>query len=211
MYFTDSQNPRTDSATDPPGYPTCTNTHSLTSLSFRTDFILGLKQPSVVTARMPSQDFIDVRIYVDGQPLVEYLNSDGENGADQQMTRYIEAKAGQKFVVQVTFLPGFEFRFASHIQVASQVDQDGTRDTQSMAYEDVETIKGMLQKPQIRSISHRAFKDPATGMWYCYDFVFGALAVRKFFPILISAAVQTNRKQMTMSRHPKTCPPPKSI
>jgi hypothetical protein len=40
---------------------------------------------------MPSKDFIDVRVLVNGQPLVEYHDPDGEAEHDQKLTCHVEA------------------------------------------------------------------------------------------------------------------------
>lgn len=64
---------------------------------------------------MPTQDYIDVRILVNGLALMEYLDPTGAPDREYCRDRYIEVKARQTFGVKVTLLPGFNFRFARHL------------------------------------------------------------------------------------------------
>ena len=71
---------------------------------------------------MPSQDSIDVRILVDGQPLQEYRDPETDLDDENLRTRYIEIKTGQKFTVRVKLLQGFELKYAKHVNSTVQID-----------------------------------------------------------------------------------------
>ena len=71
---------------------------------------------------MPSQDSIDVRILVDGQPLQEYRDPETDLDDENLRTRYIEIKTGQKFAVRVKLLQGFELKYAKHVKSTVQID-----------------------------------------------------------------------------------------
>jgi hypothetical protein len=126
---------------------------------------------------MPSKDFIDVRVLVDGQPLVEYRDPDGEAEHEQKLTRYVEVKAGQKFKVRVTFLPGFEFRFAPFVFYKLKIDNGNTFKFSTVDYSACVVHKGTLGKAIEQEFTSAHWRDGNTGMWYDYDYEFGALGV----------------------------------
>ncbi|KAJ9500418.1 hypothetical protein H2202_004213 [Exophiala xenobiotica] len=124
---------------------------------------------------MPSKDFIDVRVLVDGQPLVEYHNPDGE--ADHDLTRYVEVKAGQKFTIRMALMPGFEFRRAPLVHYRFRVDVNGCYTWNNVEYSECDTHKGTLGKAIERKFTRTPWKDESTGTWHNYEFEFGALGV----------------------------------
>ncbi len=126
---------------------------------------------------MPSKNFIDVRLLVDGQPLVEYHPPDGEAEPDQKLTRYVEVKAGQKFLIRVAFLPGFQFRFAPFVYYKFQVDDDDSFLFKTVGYSACDVHKGTLVKAVEREWVSTPWKDESTGTWHDYEYEFGALGL----------------------------------
>ena len=71
---------------------------------------------------MPSQASIDVRIFVEGQPLKEYRDPNTNSNDADVITRYIEVQAGQTFGVRVKLLQGFELRSAKFVTAILDID-----------------------------------------------------------------------------------------
>ncbi|KAK5326754.1 hypothetical protein LTR93_003617 [Exophiala xenobiotica] len=132
---------------------------------------------------MPSKDFIDVRVLVDGQPLIEYIPPDGEAEHDQNLTRYVELKAGQKFSVRMALMPGFEFRHAPLVHSRFRVDVNGCYLLMNVEYSECDTHKGTLGKAIERKFACTPWKDESTGTWHNYEFEFGALGVGEESPL----------------------------
>ncbi|KAK5271219.1 hypothetical protein LTR96_003043 [Exophiala xenobiotica] len=132
---------------------------------------------------MPSKDFIDVRVLVDGQPLVEYHNPDGEVEHDQKLTRYVEVKGGQKFSVRMALMPGFEFRHAPLVHSRFRVDVNGCYTLMNVEYSECDTYKGTLGKALERKFVCTPWKDESPGTWHNYEFEFGALGVGEESPL----------------------------
>ncbi|KAK5457984.1 hypothetical protein LTS15_004063 [Exophiala xenobiotica] len=132
---------------------------------------------------MPSKDFIDVRVLVDGQPLVEYHDPDGAAEHDQKLTRYIEVKIGQKFTIRMALMPGFEFRHAPLVHYRFRVDVNGYYIWNNVEYSECDTHKGTLGKAIERKFTRTPWKDESTGTWHNYEFEFGALGVGEESPL----------------------------
>lgn len=64
---------------------------------------------------MPTHDFVDVRVIVNGQPLQEYLEPEDEEAGENQLVRYIEAAVDQHFEVSIRWLPGFQLKNALNL------------------------------------------------------------------------------------------------
>jgi hypothetical protein len=129
---------------------------------------------------MPAQEYINVRVYVDGQPLNEYPDPDDEAEDDHHMTRYVEVKAGQRFSVKVALLPGFKFLTASYICVKLFVDQNKNGVFHTCSYESATARRAELQLPLVFWFDQHTIRDEVTGQWVnaCYEF--GPLGVGKF-------------------------------
>ncbi|KAK5094923.1 hypothetical protein LTR24_003371 [Lithohypha guttulata] len=120
---------------------------------------------------MPCTDFVDARILVDGQPLEEYQDPDNDDNV-----RYIQAKAGQTFVVQVTFLPGFQLQWAPSLYFEFWIDDDPLRHIVYAFSKSLVHRKGVLTR-ELR-LSHdgkRVKKD--NRQWTKALFTFGALGI----------------------------------
>ncbi|EXJ80328.1 hypothetical protein A1O1_08472 [Capronia coronata CBS 617.96] len=122
---------------------------------------------------MPCQDLMDVRVLVDGKPLQEYLDPDGPADTSHQQTRYIEVKAGQKFSLEVTLLPGFEFYNGRGVFANLRVDNGEWKGR----YVKSSLARGSREKllhPRCIGFTQQLCKDEDTGLWHMYDRVFGA-------------------------------------
>lgn len=51
-----------------------------------------------------------MRIIVDGSPLREYPTPEYGDEPDRTLTRYVEVRPDQKFGIQITLQPGFDFQ-----------------------------------------------------------------------------------------------------
>lgn len=71
---------------------------------------------------MPQHDHIAVRVLVDEEPLREYPLPEGEDSEGGDHHCYIEAVVGQRFQVEVEWLPGFHLQHAPFLYAAIRVD-----------------------------------------------------------------------------------------
>lgn len=120
-------------------------------------------------------DFIQPQIFVDDQPLVEYPDPDGDDQDVSDITRYVEVKAGQKFKVQVTLLPGFQLLGAPLVYTAIRIDQDET-----LLYHVLDCSEmhgGAVRQPKMSCFETVKFKDDNTGNWVFAKPEFGALGL----------------------------------
>lgn len=130
---------------------------------------------------MPRHECMDVRIQVDGRPLVEYPDPDDANNSHHDLSRYVEVKTGQTFSVNVKILPGFQLLNAPYLCVEFEVDHD----TASQAYhirceDEADTYRGILQNTLTEKFDGTRFRDPVTGTWYLHNLEFGALGISKW-------------------------------
>lgn len=130
---------------------------------------------------MPSQGFIDVRVLVDDQPLLEYFDPDSEVSDDHQVTRYVEVRAGQKFRVEVTLLPGFHFQRANYVKATLKIDHQRDHQFSCWSYQDVKGRRGEVQDSQTTNYGGVRCRSPTTGRWFMADYEFGALGISKPF------------------------------
>jgi hypothetical protein len=129
---------------------------------------------------MPLHEFIDVRIQVDGQSLVEYPDPDDASNSHHNLSRYVEVRAGQAFSVKVKLLPGLQIQNAPHLYAKVEIDQDPTKDQKHWSCkDDASIVLGQLQRELKVKFSARPYKEPVTGAWYMHSFEFGALGVSK--------------------------------
>jgi hypothetical protein len=128
---------------------------------------------------MPLHECMDVRIQVDGQPLVEYRDPDDASDSHPNLSRYVEVKTGQTFSVKVKFLPGFQIQNAPYLAVKLRIDQDAVQHRQNWSCKDANIVRGQLQNQLTENFSARPYKEPLTGAWYNHSFEFGPLGVSK--------------------------------
>lgn len=130
--------------------------------------------------RMPLHDCMDVRIDVDGQPLVEYPDPDDTSNSHHEFSRYIEVKSGQTFSVRVKILPGFQIQSAPYLYVSFQIDQETTFHYRYWSIKDEATlVRGRLQKQLTAAHAGVPYKQPVTGVWHMHGLQFGALGISK--------------------------------
>lgn len=122
---------------------------------------------------MPWKDFIETRIVVNGQPLKEYQDPDNDDNV-----RYIQAIAGQTFMVEVTFLPGFNLRWAPYLYCEFWTDDADIFHYYRRPSQSVSHRKGVLSKElKIQYDGARFKKDD--GQWTTALLTFGALGIGK--------------------------------
>ena len=73
---------------------------------------------------MPLQDYVDVRILVNGQPLPEYPDPEESENNDGAKVYYVEAIAGEAFIVRVRLLPGFRLNWAPYLCFRFRFDDE---------------------------------------------------------------------------------------
>ncbi|KAJ9612306.1 hypothetical protein H2200_003903 [Cladophialophora chaetospira] len=129
---------------------------------------------------MPSQGHIEVQVLVDDQPLLEHPDPDHEAGDDHQMTRYVEVKAGQKFKVNVTLLPGFHFQRANHVYITLHIDHQSATHWGAVSYQDVTARRGEVQKSWRKVFHGCALKDATTSRWFMTAYEFGVLGIGNY-------------------------------
>lgn len=122
---------------------------------------------------MPCTEFVDARILVDGQPLEEYHDPDNDDNV-----RYIQATAGQTFVLQVTFLPGFKLQWAPHLYFEFKIDDVPLRYYRDHSSKSVVHRKGVLTR-ELRLSHHGQRVKKGNGQWTRALFTFGALGIGK--------------------------------
>ena len=125
------------------------------------------------------EDYLEVRIVSEGQPLQEYrdpadLHEPGESDKDHH-TRYIEAKTGAKFSVEVELSPGFDFHGADRL--VSRVSFDGSVNIVKSSLKATEWDK----EEQYLATMVDSFdcKRPNSGLWERRYFAFGTLSIGK--------------------------------
>ncbi|KAK5945004.1 hypothetical protein PMZ80_002207 [Knufia obscura] len=120
---------------------------------------------------MPFNGFIDARVLVDGQPLQEYMDPDGIDNV-----RYVQATTGQRFTVEIRFLPGFKLQWAPYLHASLTFDDEEINWFRNLPTKGMAHRKGVLTKPESLQLGCTAAKDD-TGTWKRTFFVFGALGL----------------------------------
>lgn len=134
---------------------------------------------------MPSHDFIDVRIIVDGSPLPEYPDPEaGDDDEGRTHTRYVEAKTDQTFGVQVKLQRGFDFRSAIAVFYKFEPDDAPTFFPGRLPKCQASHRNGILSNEMESLCESARLKNTTTGKWNWHPFVFGALEMSKFFILL---------------------------
>lgn len=142
---------------------------------------------------MPSQDFIDVRIIVDGSPLIEYTAPGDSDERDRTLTRYVEVRPDQKFGVQITLQPGFDYQKADHVNYRFYLDSSLGRHVHAFSKCKASHSDGVLLT-EMQSLRDRTpLKDDVSGVWKHYPYVFGALGMSKCFPALSFAGMSCTK------------------
>lgn len=128
---------------------------------------------------MPSQNFINVRIIVDGSPLREYRDPEARGDETRTLTRYVEAKTGQAFSVQVSFQPGFDFQSALYVYHDFCIDDLPVDYYTETPKRGSSHRRGFLRNKIEYLFDRASFKDDSTGEWKSLSFVFGALGMSR--------------------------------
>jgi hypothetical protein len=130
---------------------------------------------------MPSHDFIDVRVIVDGTPLTEY--PDPEAGEDEARTyiRFVEAKTDKHFSIRVRLQPGFDFQDAPYAVFKIELDHQGVVYPLTFARDNTSVTNGIVRKSLEKwkdSVKHH---HEYTGEWRSHPLLFGSLDMSKSF------------------------------
>lgn len=122
-------------------------------------------------------DGIDVRIISDGTEYTEYADPESED-TGHRLTRYIEIKSGQHFVVQVRLLPDFNFHSANCLSWFLVVDGE-PESTSSKFLRDRFERKVRDNQPCVIWNSNEIIYNHRSGLWERCPRVFGDLKIRK--------------------------------
>lgn len=145
--------------------------------------VLQLIHNSSQKERMPSHDFIDVRIIVDSSPLPEYPDPEaGDDDEGRTHTRYVEAKTDQTFGVQVKLQRGFDFRSAIAVFYKFEPDDAPTFFPGRLPKCQASHRNGILSNEMESLCESARLKNTTTGKWNWHPFVFGALEMNDSVP-----------------------------
>ena len=114
---------------------------------------------------MYSQEFIQAEVLVDGQPLTEYPNPEGDAHDEDEMIRFVEAKAGKRFTVRVSLWPGFDFKKADVVRFELQFDQETSYSNNVCRFRDVSAHGETLTEPWTNDFADTCVVDQDTGGW----------------------------------------------
>lgn len=120
------------------------------------------------------QDFVDVRVHVDGQPLREY-RVEGEDDTDQRKTRYIGVKVGQKIEVIVRVMKHFALMWAPYLYASLKIDDSKNSYWHTLESRDLAHKHGHLVDNHVRTFAEQYGWDDETGEWMSYEQRFGPL------------------------------------
>lgn len=142
---------------------------------------------------MPSHDFIEVRIIVDGSPLIEYPAPGDGDEPDRTLTRYVEVRPDQNFGVQITLQPGFDFQRAGYVCYEYQMDNFPYYQFYAFSKRKASNRGGVLLSKMKRLGHGTPLKDDVSGVWKHYPYMFGALGMSKCFPVLSFAGMSCTK------------------
>lgn len=139
---------------------------------------------------MPVNQFVDVRLVVDGKPADEICDPDIDDTEDTS-TRFVEIQAGQTYKIQVRVLQDFQLRWAPYL--CAEVTIDDMEDfffIESPAA-NINHHKSYVQEAfELDEINGANIWDSEQGQWMFAQFAFGAFESSK--PNDTSNAVSTN-------------------
>jgi hypothetical protein len=124
---------------------------------------------------MPSEDFIDVRVYLDGEVAREY-EVPGKTDTSRNITRYIEAEAGQRWRVRVRVLHGFRLHWAKHLSAGVYWDDSDAGRLGWIKTKNIASRRGIVQEEYtVMDDGSMDIRDEATGQWFKSYHTIGAL------------------------------------
>ena len=130
---------------------------------------------------MPSKDFIDVRVLVNGQPARAYSDANGSGDEFRTKIRYIEVEAGQNFEVEVTLLSGFTLMRAPHIYAELKIDDSTAAHYGYVDCRYLQHMRGaLLNRTMLTQFVGTRIWDDGVGKWMSPRFEFGALGTSKY-------------------------------
>lgn len=150
---------------------------------------------------MPTHDFIQVRVFVDGEEATEYEDPSAID-EDNKCVRYIDTRPGQKFSIKATWLNGFRIRWADGLSCRVQKGDEYWYDQEWLTAGELLHNKGALTHPASIEISNSLFKDPNTSKEVLCDWALEGLEMSKL--LLVPASKFNNLRRHASRRH---CPP----
>lgn len=125
--------------------------------------------------KMPMQDFVDVRMSLDGQRAYEH-QCPGEPEQDGALTRYIEVASGQCWSIDVRVLKNFSFRSAPHLCVEMKTDDQRSLWYHHRPRRDFPRQRGYLKDDfAIGRFGRVRAWDDQRGVWAYHKYQIGAL------------------------------------
>ncbi|ERF69280.1 hypothetical protein EPUS_03984 [Endocarpon pusillum Z07020] len=128
---------------------------------------------------MPSHNFIDVRTIVDGSPLIEYSAPGDGDERDRTLTQYVEVGPDQKFGVQITLQPGFDFQKADYVNYGFYLDNSSGRHYHAFSKCKASHSDGVLLSKMQCLRDRFRLKDDMSGVWKHCSYVFGSLGMNE--------------------------------
>jgi hypothetical protein len=129
---------------------------------------------------MPSHHCIDVRITVNGSPLPEYHHPETRDDEGHPHSRFVEAKTGQAFDVQIKLQSDFDFQFAPYVFYEFFLDECPTGNSDSFKKCATDHRKGILRYELKHNWNTIPLEDDSTEEWKECPITFGALGMSKF-------------------------------
>lgn len=119
-------------------------------------------------------DNIEVRIKCDGEILTEYDDPDEDAPHDAETTtKFIEAKPGARFLLEVSIMPGFKFHCTDGVYVSRRMDGQRCNPT----YFDKSSRGNSVPHALTEVISSDRQFDDQSGQWIRSWFSFGQVEV----------------------------------
>ena len=123
---------------------------------------------------MPAVDSIDVRIFVDGAPLDEYIDHNDDKSDGRTLHRYVVAELDKEFVINIKLMPGFNFGSSQMVYAVCKVDNLSGHGFEFLK-RNTTSAKRILLAEESRSFTGEIYQNESTGQWKKAPYVFGLL------------------------------------
>lgn len=123
---------------------------------------------------MPVHDHIDVRVTINGRPLQEYPPPDSEETKRTEIVRYIGATVGQRFMIHVRWLPGFELKGAVNLVSTLRLDNEDWVPTEPVKVLASQNTNDILNEEREYILGH-ASVSTEKGLWKNLYYTFAPL------------------------------------
>lgn len=143
------------------------------------------------------QDFIDVRVRVDGRPLREY-QVEGDGDTDHRKARYIEVKVDERFEVVVRVMEGFALKWAPYLHAFVLIDDFEHYHLKTLESQALAQSRGYLVDDFVMRFAEQWGWDDEYGEWVAYEQRFGPLGIGMTSDSLTTEKILTSAK-LTMT------------